>query len=129
MAKTSRRGATTQRVERCRVLRAHFEPFAPRRLGVRFCVVLIGVSVSASALAQDQTPLIKRLDDATRAKVLAALAGLIILGFAMVLLTWLGARVTERYRRSAPFLKPTTRPGEHEWARKPLADDQDLPDK
>ena len=78
----------------------------------------------ASVLAADSEPLIKRLDDASRAKVLAALAGLIILGFAMVLLTWLGARITQRYRRSAPFARATPRPAEHEWARKPLPTDE-----
>jgi hypothetical protein len=73
-------------------------------------------------LAQQPAPLIKRLDDPTRAKVLAALAGLIILGFGMVLLAWLGARVTQRYRRGTSYFRPTTRPGEHEWTRNPLAD-------
>lgn len=71
-------------------------------------------------IAQAAAPLIKRMDDAMRAKVLAAMAGLIILGFAMVLLAWLGARVTQRYRRGASYFRPTARPGEHEWARKPL---------
>ena len=69
-------------------------------------------------------PLIKRLDDATRAKVLAALAGLIILGFAMVLLTWLGARIAQRYRRGTPYHQPTPRPGEHDWAKKPLVEEE-----
>jgi hypothetical protein len=77
--------------------------------------------VSTIILAQQAVPLIKQIDDPTRAKVLAALAGLIILGFAMVLLAWLGARVTQRYRRGASYFRPTTRPGEHEWARKPLS--------
>lgn len=71
-------------------------------------------------IAQQPAPPIKRMDDAMRAKVLAALAGLIILGFAMVLLAWLGARMTQRYRRGASYFRPTARPGEHEWARKPL---------
>ena len=65
-------------------------------------------------------PLIKRLPDATRAKVLAALAGLIILGFGMVALIWLAARVTQRYRHRTPYFRPTPRPGEHDWAKKPL---------
>lgn len=68
-------------------------------------------------------PLIKRLDGPTRAKVLAALAGLIILGFGMVALIWLGARVTQRYRNSTPYHRPTPRPGEHDWAKKPLGGD------
>jgi hypothetical protein len=72
------------------------------------------------AAGDEPAPLIKRLDDATRAKVLAALAALIILGFAMVLLTWLGARVVQRYRHGTSFFQPTKRPGEHEWAKKPL---------
>jgi hypothetical protein len=61
-------------------------------------------------LAQQQAPLIDRLDDASRAKVLAALAGLIILGFAMVLLTWLFARIVQRYRRGTSYFQPTPRP-------------------
>ena len=65
-------------------------------------------------------PLIKRLDGPTKAKVLAALAGLIILGFGMVMLIWLGARVTQRYRKGSSVFRPTPRPGEHDWARKPL---------
>jgi hypothetical protein len=62
------------------------------------------------AAAQDDMPPIKRLDDASRAKVLAALAGLIILGFALVLLAWLGARITQRYRRGTSYFEPTKRP-------------------
>jgi len=82
----------------------------------------------ASALAQEAAPLIKRIDDATRAKVLAALAGLIILGFAMVLLAWLGARFTQRYRRGASYFRPTARPGEHDWTKKPLESSDSTPD-
>ena len=65
-------------------------------------------------------PPIKRLSDPNRAKVLAALAGLIILGFGMVLLTWLGARITHRYRHGTFYFQPTLRPTEHAWAKKPL---------
>ena len=74
------------------------------------------------------TPLIKRLDDATRAKVLSALAGLIILGMGMVLLAWLGARVTQRYRQGRSYFRPTPRPSEHDWARKPLTPPDSLSD-
>lgn len=74
----------------------------------------------STAWANAPPPGIRRLDDQTRAKVLAALAGLIILGFAMVLLTWLGARIVQRYRKTSPYFRPTPRPGEHDWARKPL---------
>jgi len=81
------------------------------------------VLFAAQAAAQEQpsTLPLKRLDDPTRAKVLAALGALIILGFGMVLLTWLGARMTQRYRHRTPFFRPTQRPGEHDWAKKPLA--------
>jgi hypothetical protein len=93
-----------------------------QRLGARFSAAWFVTVISTSALAQEQLPGIKRLDDITRAKALAALAALIILGFAMILLTWLGARITQRYRNSSAFFKPTTRPGEHEWSRKPLGE-------
>jgi hypothetical protein len=76
---------------------------------------------SVLAWAEDERlPLIKRLPGPTRAKVLAALAGLIILGMAMVALIWLGARFTQRYRNRQPYFQPTPRPGEHDWARRPL---------
>jgi len=84
---------------------------------------LLSVAVPAWAAAQENRPLIKRLDDATRAKVLSALAGLIILGFAMVFLTWLGARIVQRYRHGTAHFRPTPRPCEHDWARKPLDSD------
>ena len=75
--------------------------------------------ISLLLLAQEvpQKPLIMRLDGATRAKVLAALAGLIILGFLLVALTWLGARWTRRYM--GPKLKPTVDglASDAEWAR------------
>jgi hypothetical protein len=73
---------------------------------------------AVSCAQDDRLPLIKRLDGATRAKVLAALAGLIILGMAMVTLIWLGARFTQRYRNRKPYFQPTPRPGEHDWARR-----------
>jgi hypothetical protein len=76
--------------------------------------------------AQVQQAPIRQLDDATRARVLAALAGLIILGFALVLLTWLAARVVQRYRHGSSFFRPTVRPGEHEWAKKPLPKDAEM---
>jgi len=76
---------------------------------------------AATAWAQlaPQLP-IRRLPDKTRISVQAALAGLIILGFGMVALIWLAARVTQRYRHRTPYFRPTPRPGEHDWAKKPL---------
>jgi hypothetical protein len=66
-----------------------------------------------------QKPAIMRMDGATRAKVLAAMAGLIILGFLMIALTWLGARMTRRYM--GPKLKPlSSAPArDEEWAGTP----------
>ena len=97
-------------------------------LGARTMVVLAAagalfLAVGEGAWADIAMPPIKRLPDPARAKVLAALAGLVILGFGMVLLTWLGARVTQRYRNSTPYFRPTTRPGEHEWTKKPLGEE------
>src|SRR6476661_4248554 len=79
-----------------------------------------GVSLLHSLMVLGQHAPLKRLDDATRVKALAALAALIILGFAMVLLTWLAARVVQRYRQGTSYFRPTPRPGEHAWAKKPL---------
>jgi len=69
---------------------------------------------------QTETPL-GRLPPQTRAMVLAALAGLIILGFAMIALVWLGGRATRRYmginpkpHRREPKLSPD------DWAHKPI---------
>jgi hypothetical protein len=82
-------------------------------------VLLLAISAPAWADIPPPPP-IKRLSDPNRAKVLAALAGLIILGFGMVLLTWLGARITQRYRHGTSYFQPTPRPSEHAWAKKPL---------
>jgi hypothetical protein len=89
----------------------------PRIASAGYALVLLCPLV---LLADEPQRLIRRLDDPMRAKVLAALAGLIILGFAMVAFAWLGARVVQRYRHGTSFFRPTPRPGEHEWAKKPL---------
>lgn len=60
-----------------------------------------------------------------RARVLAALAGLVILGFTLVLLAWWGARFTRRYlRRPWPDQRRRQPSGvsEFDWANKPLYD-------
>jgi len=94
-----------------------------------FAALAMALALAQTVWADVPPPLIKRLDDTTRAKVLAALAGLIILGFAMVLLTWLGARVVQRYRKGTPYFRPTPRPGEHDWARRPLTPGGSEPDQ
>ncbi|MCA9119088.1 MAG: hypothetical protein H6822_23295 [Planctomycetaceae bacterium] len=76
---------------------------------------------AAWLFAQQTEPLIRRLDPQTRAKVLAALAGLIILGMAMIALTWLGGRATKRYMGISP--KSRRRESDldpDDWAQKPL---------
>jgi len=72
-------------------------------------------------LAQQAEPLIRRLDPQMRAKVLAALAGLVILGIAMIVLVWLGGRATRRYMGIEPMARrrqPQVNPDD--WARKPI---------
>ena len=71
---------------------------------------------------------IRRLDDPTRVKVLAAIAGLIILGFGMVLLAWLGARYAQHYRHGGTPLEPAQRPDEHDWAKRPMTPGETPPE-
>ncbi|MGE0758380.1 MAG: hypothetical protein AB7O38_15235, partial [Pirellulaceae bacterium] len=80
---------------------------------------LVVHTLGLHGLLSDQQPqnLLTRLDPAMRAKVLAAMAGLIILGFGMVALAWLGARVTRRYMNQGNRDRPP--PDENDWARKP----------
>ncbi len=100
------------------------QPSLLRRFAAAWAMLVL---FAATAWAELPPPLIKRLDGPMRARVLAALAGLIILGFAMVLLAWLGARVVQRYRQGSSFFRPTPRPGEHDWAKKPLVPDAEPP--
>ena len=73
-------------------------------------------------------PLLLRLKPPDRARVLAALAALVILGFALVLLAWWGARFTRRYlKRPWPGRQrgPAANISEFDWAGKPLYEAQD----
>ena len=63
----------------------------------------------------------EKLDGPTRAKVLAAITGLVILGFAMILLTWLGARVTRRYMRSGVDRGKRRAIPTDDWAHRPIS--------
>ena len=74
-------------------------------------------------LLAEEMPL-QKLDGATKAKVKAALAALLILGFAMALLIWLGARITYRYRHGTSYLRPTPRPDRSDWSPQPLRPDE-----
>lgn len=85
--------------------------------------------LESAALAQEKLPLIKRMDGATKAKVLAALAGLVILGAGMVLLAWLGARVTRRYMKGTSYFRPTPRPSASDWTPQPLKPGDRLADE
>jgi hypothetical protein len=90
---------------------------------VTFCLA-VGVG-NALLLAQAAETAFERLPPATRARVLAALAGLIILGMALVLLTWLGARATRRYMRIGQSSRPSaTVLDQDDWARKPIHPDE-----
>jgi hypothetical protein len=80
---------------------------------------------AAIVLPLAQQTLLDKLDDATRTKVLAALAGLILLGFLMVALVWLGARFTRRYMAS-PSRHDSPRTTQHnpdDWAKNRREDD------
>ena len=73
--------------------------------------------------AEGAQPLIRKLEPATRAKVLAALAGLVILGFALMALAWLGAHATRRYMQREGSFRRIPRRAEldrDDWAEKPL---------
>lgn len=81
-----------------------------------------------AAAAPAEPPLLARLKPGDRARVLAALAGLIILGFALVLAAWWGARFTRRYlKRPWPGRQPGQRAtiSEFDWAEKRLYDPPD----
>lgn len=86
----------------------------------------LGAGVLWAQTDGNQTIPLNRLDGPTRAKVLAALAGLAILGLGMMALTWLGARVTRRYMFPLS-IKPkrlrSSAPPLDDWAAKPLIDE------
>jgi len=78
--------------------------------------------------AQAEQPLILRLEPKDRVRVLAALAAVIILGFALVLLAWWGARATRRYMNRPPRIRQRTDSPvvkEDDWATKPMYTDND----
>ena len=75
-------------------------------------------TVVALADAADKQPILMRLDPASRAKVMMALLGLVVLGAALVLMVWVGGRYMRRIARERP--KPTPLHSD-DWAKKPLA--------
>src|ERR1700676_4460290 len=72
-------------------------------------------------------PLIQRLHPQQRAAVLAALAGLILLGFGLVAFIWLGGRAARRRNRvdrsRADRLRAGQPPLVSDWDRKQPADE------
>ena len=82
---------------------------------------------SAVLWGQQSQMLIERLDPVVRVKVLAALAGLVILGFALVFLTWMAGRATRRYMNSGRAPRTNTRISEHDWARPRLTTKRNTP--
>ena len=75
--------------------------------------------------AQIRQPLWFRLDQADRVRVLAALAALVILGFALVGFAWWAARVTRRYMNRPPRYGSSNAPHVDDWASKPLIPKED----
>ena len=62
-----------------------------------------------------------RIPGPLKAKLLAALAGFLILGAAMIALTWLGGKFTRRYMNSEHLKRNhPTGPQPDDWASKPL---------
>jgi hypothetical protein len=76
----------------------------------------------AFVIAQ-QRPLIDRLDPKTRGKVILALAGLVMLGLLMIVMTWLTFRIIRRRIKHAQDIADRQRRtgrDEDDWSKKPL---------
>ena len=73
-------------------------------------------------IATESDPLIDRLDETTRSKVILALAGLVMLGILMMGLTWLAFRMLRgQFRRTEEAFQREERSRKtDEWTRKPL---------
>ena len=83
--------------------------------------IVDGLIADAWLLAEDKPMTVfQRLDRPRQAKVLAALAAFIILGIGLVLLAWVGARVTRRYMNQEPLRRRTLEELEDDWASKPI---------
>lgn len=84
-------------------------------------MVMFGSLCSALAVAaQVQKPLWLRLEPSDRLRALAALAVVLILGFAFAAFAVWGARWTRRYMAGAPRSDRLPKPHPDDWARKPL---------
>lgn len=87
------------------------------------------LAVCLMAADEGKRPL-ERLDPLSRAKVFAALVGLIILGLAMIALIYLGARMTRRYMHGSSSLPVagTDDARRDDWAATPLVPSETRPD-
>jgi hypothetical protein len=83
---------------------------------------ILPILIGGASLLADGPPqsALRRMDPQTRTKVLAALAGFVILGFGLVLLAWLGARVTRRYMNQEPLRRRDPAHFQDDWASRPL---------
>ena len=82
------------------------------------------------ALPLARQTMLEKLDPPTRASVLMALLGLVILGFGLMLLAWLGARFARRYRQGPTPRRPredSPQFNEDAWWKKPVSGDLDTP--
>jgi hypothetical protein len=84
------------------------------------------VWVDAALLAAEEAePPLKQLDPQSRAGVLLALAGLVILGLGMIALVWLGAQHVRRLARQRPIERLRD---ESNWTAAPRIRDNALDD-
>ena len=81
--------------------------------------------LSVALFAQSERPLWFRLEPADRVRVLAALAALVILGFALVGFAWWAARLTRRYMNRPSYTGSSGKPHADDWASKPLVPKED----
>ncbi len=105
-------------------------PLAPSSFVV--AAVLLALASLLSAAEKEQAP-IKKLDGRTKARVIAAFGGLIILGIAMLVITWLAMRAARRRVKAAKKVQQESefaKFGLDDWAEKPLiATDDRVVDK
>jgi hypothetical protein len=88
---------------------------------------LLGTAGPCLLLSQAE-PLIRRLDPATRVKVVASLFAVMVLGLSGILIIWLAGRAARRYanRTASPARRRSgARWREDDWADKPLAPDDE----
>jgi hypothetical protein len=90
----------------------------------------LATAIPCWLVADEKQLPIQRLDGVTRAKVLAALAGLIIVALALVAFIWLAARVARRYMKRATNDPAPSKYASQtdDWAQKPITGDDGLPD-